>query len=149
MKKSVAIFTVCAFFLGFLFIPGIYAGLTSQHEQKDQDMEYAHSEYADEWMLYAPEEYGEMDYGPVPFSHTVHGDFECGECHHDDTGQPLTEDDKIIGCMEAGCHDMAVAEEPEDEDDIRYFEKAYHDQCMGCHRDMGEGPVACFDCHKD
>ncbi|RQD79165.1 cytochrome c3 family protein [Desulfonatronospira sp. MSAO_Bac3] len=156
MRKSVVIGTVVAFFFGFLVLPSIYAGLTTQHEEKDQDMEYEFGSYADEWMLYAPEEYveeeGEMEYDPVPFSHTVHGDYDCGECHHDEQGEPLDETNEITGCMSEGCHDMAVAEDADDERDIRYFEKAYHDQCMDCHRDMtreGEetGPVACNDCH--
>lgn len=153
MKKSVVVGIICAFFIGFLVIPSIYAGLTYQHEYKDKDMSYAHGEYADHMLLYAPEEYGEMREAPAPFSHSVHADFDCGSCHHDENGNPKTEDDKIIGCMSAGCHDMAVAESPRDRRDIQYFYKAYHDMCMtGCHRDLGQageptGPTACVDCH--
>lgn len=153
MKKSVIAGIICAFFLGFLVIPSIYAGLTTQHKQLDQDMSYAHGTFADNWLLYAPVEYGEMREAPSPFSHSVHAAFECGACHHDEHGNPKTEDDKIIGCMSAGCHDMAVAESPRDRRDIRYFYKAYHDMCMtGCHRDLGQageptGPTACVDCH--
>ncbi len=155
MRKSVVIGTLIAFFFGFLVLPSIYAGLTEQHERKDQDMEYEHGSYADEWLLHAPEEYGEMDESPAPFSHSVHEDFDCGECHHDEQGDPMDETDKMVGCMSEGCHDMAVAEEPEDRRDITYFYKAYHDLCMsGCHRDLaraGEetGPTACPECHPE
>ena len=148
MRKSVVISVICAFIVGFLVLPSLYAGLTYQHEYKDQDMEYKHGSYPDEMLLYAPEEYGEMREAPSPFSHSVHEDFECTECHHTWDGEK-----EIKGCMDAGCHDMAVAEEPQDRRDIRYFYKAYHDMCMtGCHRDLaraGEpsGPTACPDCH--
>ena len=153
MKKSVVIGVICAFFLGFMVLPSLYAGLTYQHEHKDNSKSYAHGEYADEILLYAPEEYGEMREAPVLFSHSAHGDFACGDCHHDAEGKPKDESMKMMGCMDAGCHDMAVAEEPQDRRDIRYFYKAYHDLCMtGCHRDLaraGEptGPTACIDCH--
>jgi len=83
MKKSVVIGVICAFFLGFMVLPSLYAGLTYQHEHKDNSKSYAHGEYADEILLYAPEEYGEMREAPVLFSHSVHADFACGDCHHD------------------------------------------------------------------
>ncbi len=148
MKKAITVATLCAFILGFFLLPTLYAGLTYQHEYKDQDMSYEHGSYPDEMLLYAPEEYGEMREGPAKFSHSVHAEFDCTECHHFWDGER-----EIMGCMDAGCHDMAVAEEPADRRDIRYFYKAYHDMCMtGCHRDLsraGEeaGPLACPDCH--
>ncbi len=153
MKKLVVVGIICAFFLGFLVLPSLYAGLTSQHKQLDQDMSYAHGTFADNWLLYAPVEYGEMREAPAPFSHSVHAAFACGDCHHDAEGNPKDETMKMQGCMDAGCDDMAVAETPQDRRDIRYFYKAYHDLCMtGCHRDLaraGEptGPTACPDCH--
>ncbi len=153
MKKSVTFGVICAFILGFLVLPNLYAGLTIQHEKKDMDMSYEFGEYADNWLLYAPAEYGEMRESPSPFSHSVHAAFDCGDCHHDDQGQPWDGTYEIKGCMSAGCHDMAVAESPRDRRDIAYFYKAYHDLCMsGCHRELqqaGEtsGPTACEGCH--
>ena len=153
MRKSIVIGVICAFFAGFVLLPSLYAGLTERHERLDQDMEYEFGTYPDEWLLYAPEEYGEMREAPSPFSHSVHEDFDCGECHHDAEGEPWDGTYEIKGCMSEGCHDMAVAEEPQDRRDIRYFYKAYHDLCMtGCHRDLaraGEesGPTACPECH--
>ncbi|WP_045219067.1 cytochrome c3 family protein [Desulfonatronum thioautotrophicum] len=88
------------------------------------------------------------DYEPrvlsIPFSHNVHAEIDCYHCHH--TG------DVNEGCMDAGCHDLIFPETPEERRDIRYFEKAYHDQCIGCHRDLRQqelptGPVACVGCH--
>lgn len=82
-----------------------------------------------------------------PFKHSVHGTYECVECHHTSEGANVTE-----GCTDAGCHDLLVPASPEERRDIRYFEKAFHDQCLGCHRDLRKeekptGPVACTGCH--
>jgi hypothetical protein len=153
MKKSVIIGVICAFFLGFMVLPSLYAGLTIQHEYKDKSKSYAHGEYADEILLKAPAEYGEMREAPVLFSHKSHSAFACGECHHDADHKPKDESQKMLGCMTEGCHDMAVAATPQDRRDIKYFYKAYHDQCMtGCHRTLAQagqptGPTACPDCH--
>ncbi|MFP4236429.1 MAG: cytochrome c3 family protein [Desulfonatronovibrio sp.] len=153
MKKSVVIGVVCAFFLGFMVLPNLYAGLTVQHEYKDKNMSYEFGDYPDEILLKAPAEYGEMREAPTKYSHSVHEEFDCGECHHDADHEPWDGSYEIQGCMSEGCHDMAVAESPKDRRDITYFYKAYHDQCMsGCHRDLAQageptGPTACEGCH--
>ncbi|WP_291319505.1 cytochrome c3 family protein [Desulfonatronospira sp.] len=122
-------------------------------EDPEDSQIYTQGDFPDEILLKAPPEYGEMREAPVLFSHSQHAAFHCGDCHHDGQGRPWDGTYEITGCMSSGCHDMAVAETPEDRRDIRYFYKAYHDMCMtGCHRDLaraGEpsGPVACPDCH--
>jgi len=80
----------------------------------------------------------------IPFPHSVHAEYACGRCHHTE--------DVTQSCIDAGCHDLFVAVTPEERRDIRYFEKAYHDLCIGCHRDLRKagaptGPVACVGCH--
>ena len=97
----------------------------------------------DDYMIPKPEGY-EPKQKSIPFSHTAHADIDCYHCHH--TG------DVTQGCMDAGCHDLINPASPEERRDIRFFEKAYHDQCIGCHRDLRQkeeptGPVACVGCH--
>ncbi|SMP66886.1 Class III cytochrome C family protein [Desulfonatronum zhilinae] len=83
----------------------------------------------------------------VVFSHGKHETMECIACHHTSGG---TEVDQ--GCKDTGCHDMFVVETPEQRRDVRYFQKAYHDLCIGCHADFKKreqpgGPVDCKGCH--
>ncbi len=132
MRKSVVIGVLVAFFFGFLLLPTLYAGLTTQHE----------GEYQEGMMLYPPKEYeAETPWGPTPFDHDVHAEFECEKCHH------LGEVDQ--GCMEAGCHDVANKDELGDRDEVYYFEEAYHQMCMeGCHEEHEAAPVSCDGCHE-
>ncbi len=134
MKKSIVFGTLFLFFFGFLLLPTLHA-LTYQHE----------GSYPDTIILYPPQEYeekkGERILEPVPFDHDVHDHIACDECHHYGTVRD--------GCMETGCHDVAVEEDLNDRDRIYYFEEAYHEMCMGCHieeKDKG-APVLCNDCH--
>ncbi len=96
----------------------------------------------DDYMIPKPEGI-EVKQKSLPFSHSKHA-YDCVECHHmGEVTQP---------CTDSGCHDLFVAATPEDRKDIRFFEKAFHDQCIGCHRDLRKeekptGPVACTGCH--
>ncbi len=103
----------------------------------------------------------------VGFPHAQHFGFECQTCHHkwDNTSQ-------IQGCMTSGCHDVKEAATktkqgtPLRADEIRYFKKAYHESCIGCHKVMklknrkiemsgqkidgplpNPGPTSCMGCH--
>ena len=103
----------------------------------------------------------------VEFPHSQHFGFECQTCHHkwDGTSQ-------IQGCMTSGCHDATEAATkakqgtPLRADEIRYFKKAYHESCIGCHKVMklknrkielsgkklegplpNPGPTSCLGCH--
>jgi hypothetical protein len=104
----------------------------------------------------------------VVFPHAVHFSYSCQECHHKwDNESP------IVGCSTSGCHDLAKAPKMEDGKPakdpalkIRYFKNAYHDMCIGCHKEikvknkameaskasLGEklaptGPTGCNQCH--
>lgn len=74
--------------------------------------------------------------GKVLFTHFVHvGDYtsDCLDCHHN------IDDDETYNCSE--CH-----EETGDEDLLSRAD-AFHDQCRGCHEDLGAGPIECNSCH--
>jgi hypothetical protein len=103
----------------------------------------------------------------VEFPHSRHFRFECQTCHHKWKGT-----DQIKGCMTSGCHEVQIAATkskqgpPLRTEEIRYFKKAYHELCIGCHKVMrlknrkiemsGEkldgplpspGPTSCMECH--
>jgi len=110
--------------------------------------------------------------GDVPFSHKKHSEeyakayaklYEkgCGECHHDDKGQPLKDlkaDSKVQTCIE--CH-KKCGEAPKGKDapkldkkqKLEYHSEAFHDNCIGCHKEFNKefkpkkAPVTCNDCH--
>lgn len=85
---------------------------------------------------------------PVAFPHATHAKIDCVECHHTWKGSG-----KIDSCTTAGCHDLFKAETPEEKKSIKKFDKAFHDQCLACHRKEKAGgntkvPTACAECHK-
>lgn len=103
----------------------------------------------------------------VEFPHSRHFGFECQTCHHEWEGTT-----QIQGCMASGCHDVTVSPTkskqgvPDRAEEIRYFKKAYHETCIGCHKIMklknkkiemsgkkidgplpATGPTSCGECH--
>lgn len=81
----------------------------------------------------------EKRYQPVVFSHGPHTDMaeNCAACHHH---SPAGE---TPACSE--CHG-----EPFNPQNLNMpgLKGAYHLQCMGCHREIGAGPVGCTECHE-
>ncbi len=74
--------------------------------------------------------------GKVLFTHSNHNygyDLSCLDCHHN------IEDDEIYNCSE--CH------EPQGDESMPGKTDALHAQCIGCHKDIGSGPVDCNSCH--
>lgn len=69
----------------------------------------------------------------VTFSHKLHSErTECFTCHHEAKTK-----EEIKSCFE--CHGTdASAPAPKD---------AYHDQCIGCHKEQAKGPTKCRECH--
>ncbi|MFZ0612376.1 MAG: cytochrome c3 family protein [Desulfobacterales bacterium] len=103
----------------------------------------------------------------VVFPHSRHFATDCKTCHHTWKGE-----EKIQGCQTSGCHDQASAPKTTESylsysnESIKYFKYAYHQACIGCHKDiraknlataksyqvLGEsqpaaGPSGCIECH--
>jgi len=86
-----------------------------------------------------PDGYGAMERAPAVFDHEIH--------------IPETGDD---GCLASGCHSIGAdgymslkVYTPADGDTAKKIADEYHDNCIGCHEDRGEGPGAkeCGECH--
>ncbi|MCP4745458.1 MAG: cytochrome c3 family protein [Desulfobacteraceae bacterium] len=98
----------------------------------------------------------------VTFPHAVHFDYSCQKCHHQWDGEK-----SIDSCSTSGCHGMA--EKPDTKNrgkKILYYKSAYHEMCIGCHKDIKmnnkklestllgvskkispTGPTGCNECH--
>ena len=107
--------------------------------------------------------------GVVKFEHKKHWDdyskaypeiypSQCGECHHDKDGKPLTElkdGDDVQKCIE--CHKIP-AEAPKGkkakeklskkEKIKEYHAEALHENCRGCHKKEDRKLASCSTCHK-
>jgi len=102
--------------------------------------------------------------GIVKFTHDKHAaavpagyGVACGECHHGKDGKPLASlkaGDKVQSCFE--CHnkaekppakDPAMSAEDYKKLQVEYFYGAIHENCQGCHKAKGKGPVKCTECH--
>ncbi|MFP4225242.1 MAG: cytochrome c3 family protein [Desulfobacterales bacterium] len=96
--------------------------------------------------------------GIVDFDHKTHAEdygIGCGDCHHDENGEPLTDlkaGDAVQSCYE--CHDKdgrprrdpSMSSEEWEKEQLKYYYGAIHENCMGCHKEMG-GPKTCTECH--
>jgi hypothetical protein len=142
-NRSIRIVTIMAA-VSFFFVAAIYAG----------------TKVADVIELKAPYE---KTRSSVTFTHKKHVEdynIGCGECHHDDKGQPLTdlkEDDDVQRCVD--CHSKPgelkgkKAEGLSTAEKLEYHANAMHENCSGCHRQYNRenkttaAPVKCTDCH--
>jgi hypothetical protein len=100
----------------------------------------------------------------VEFTHKKHVEdynITCGECHHDEKGQPLTElkeGDTVQNCIE--CHSIP-SEKPKGKDapkltkqeELKYHAEAIHMNCRDCHKEYNKkhetkaAPTTCTGCH--
>ena len=78
-------------------------------------------------------------YEPVLFSHNAHTSLadDCAVCHHH---SPVGE---TWAC--GVCHGAPFDSKNLDKPGLK---GAYHLQCMGCHKEVGSGPVGCAECHS-
>ena len=107
--------------------------------------------------------------GIIEFSHAKHaaeyknakGDaIACGECHHDDKGQPLADlkdGDDVKKCFE--CHNKPgelkgkKAKGLSDAEKLAYHANALHENCITCHKAYNKAnktkaaPKTCSKCH--
>lgn len=96
--------------------------------------------------------------GSVIFDHATHAngyDLACTACHHH---PPEPEEGAAMASCKA-CHvipkDGSLPKacldcHAEDEVGVETVPKktdAFHSQCIGCHKEMGAGPVECAACH--
>jgi octaheme c-type cytochrome (tetrathionate reductase family) len=85
----------------------------------------------------------EDHYGPVRFMHAKHAVVvkDCALCHHH---RPLDEAaSETVRC--SACHQQPFQKGNLDRLGLK---AAYHQQCMGCHREMDKGPIDCAGCHR-
>ncbi len=81
-------------------------------------------------------------YGPVRFMHGAHAktlNENCVICHH---YSPKDSPNKILPCR--ACHQDAF--NPEHAGRIG-LKAAYHQRCIGCHKQRQKGPIGCTGCH--
>lgn len=114
-----------------------------------------------------PPESVEAKRTPVVFPHSRHFNYACQVCHHKWEKQT-----QIQNCTTADCHNLAINPKKERKGKIdealalKYYKKAYHDLCIGCHKDLkaenkkkelanvvltkplpNVGPSKCVNCH--
>ena len=107
--------------------------------------------------------YGSVYTGSVKFKHSMHVEdygAVCGDCHHDDSLEPIEsyDPDQVYTCID--CHDEEglirgpKAENAASHDDlIEHRANVLHLQCVGCHarynneKHMIRAPEACITCH--
>jgi predicted CXXCH cytochrome family protein len=83
---------------------------------------------------------------PAVFHHEEHNEKagleECNKCHHvfNDKGK-LVEDESSEDQSCSECHELkASGKKPG-------LMKAFHTNCLGCHKEKNKGPVMCGQCH--
>ncbi|MGD8523165.1 MAG: cytochrome c3 family protein [Desulfobacterales bacterium] len=114
-----------------------------------------------------PPESVEPKRSAVEFPHSTHFGLDCKTCHHKWQGKEV-----IQTCSASGCHDVteslikAGSGAVNRDQAILYYKTAFHDMCIGCHREMKRlnkememsykrlnkelprtGPTGCVQCH--
>jgi hypothetical protein len=85
----------------------------------------------------------ENHYGPVRFMHAKHANVtkDCALCHH---YRPVDEAaSETTRC--SACHQQSFQK---DHPERLGLKAAYHQQCMGCHKQINKGPIDCAGCHR-
>ena len=149
MNKKLIVLLLAAGFAAIFAATGIQAG----------------TEVEDTFQLETPgydqRRKGPPEFKPVTFTHKKHAEdygISCGECHHDENGEPLelTMGDDVHPCYE--CHNI-FEKTKENRRDIMVHENAMHGNCRDCHKEVnieagdpkgrkGPAPTSCNDCHE-
>jgi hypothetical protein len=147
MKKRFAILTAAACMVAVFLAAGLYAGTADS--------------CADVIKMENQEAFEQHRMPIVEFDHGAHLKADpdglgigCGECHHDENGEPLVDlkpGGDVQGCFE--CHDGTGAGTPKDfmgpapdAEALNSYYTAVHVNCVGCHKEQG-GPKVCNECH--
>lgn len=119
-------------------------------------------------IVIGPPESVEPKRSPVEFPHSRHfASVDCRTCHHTWQGTEI-----IKSCATSECHDVAVSPTKSEKGSvnpdlaIRYYKAAYHQMCIGCHKEIKiqnkqleasfkelketltiPGPTSCIVCH--
>lgn len=100
----------------------------------------------DDMTMIPVDAFPKLERSQVPFEHDAHNEKaeldDCVICHHgmtDDGKQDMEYSSEGEPC--ASCHDV------ERSDGGTPLMRAYHRQCIDCHKEQGKGPVACGECH--
>jgi hypothetical protein len=98
--------------------------------------------------------------GVVYFNHQAHEEVKpdtgsphqadskatCAGCHHSRNAVGVPQLWKCAACHRSEGH----ARNPQSRNyDEVYTERAFHLNCIGCHRASSKGPIACGDCHQN
>ncbi|MCJ2164508.1 MULTISPECIES: acidic tetraheme cytochrome c3 TmcA [unclassified Pseudodesulfovibrio] len=100
----------------------------------------------DDMTMVPVDAFAKLERPQVPFAHDAHnekaGVDDCVVCHHskNDDGTRNTEESSE-GETCASCHAV------ERTDGGTPLMRAYHQQCIDCHKQQAKGPVACGECH--
>ncbi len=103
----------------------------------------------------------------VAFPHSQHFGYTCKTCHHKWDGNS-----QVQSCTASKCHDQLSSmgkskrTRANKREAIRYYKYAFHQQCIGCHREIKNhnkklersrkkitqplqwpGPTSCVGCH--
>ena len=79
----------------------------------------------------------EQKRAPVKFNHAKHFTYDCRTCHH-----KWEANTKISNCTTSNCHDLLKAPKKPTkylvytEEGIKYYKYAYHESCIGCHKEI-------------
>jgi len=149
-----------------VFVLGISLGIAA----KDKDA--AEQEIKDMCVpmgviVLQPDESIEAKKSSVDFDHAKHFIYECKACHHKWEGKK-----QIANCSTSDCHDVLKSPKKATkylqytETGIKYYKYAYHQRCVGCHKDVkvkrkememsyqtleaklpSPGPTGCVECH--
>ncbi|MBF0120576.1 MAG: cytochrome c3 family protein [Desulfobacterales bacterium] len=153
---------ICYYFIGFVFVL-IFTSFTAMSEDGSENNKLCVS--MGKIPIKLPEKI-KPNRTIVQFSHGVHSNFNCKECHH-----TWSKNNPIDSCSTSKCHDGI--ESPEKplkylkytKESIKYFKYAFHKACIGCHKEIKlqnseaeenksepvkikkTGPTGCVECH--
>ena len=83
---------------------------------------------------------------PVMFDHDAHnekaGIDDCSECHHGARDGKIERNDPSEGTPCIDCHALKAPS------GTTPYMRAFHRQCIVCHKKTNNGPTACGECHR-
>jgi hypothetical protein len=143
-KRTFGVTLVIALAASMFLVAGLYAG-TKAKDEFQMNSAYKHKKSL------------------ATLTHKKHvtdHKIACGECHHNDKGEPLNdlkEGDDVQKCIE--CHKKPGALKGKeakglsDKEKREYHANAVHENCIGCHKKVNkekgtkDAPSKCTECH--